>query len=95
VVERASTASFGRGSRGFGWQPARPAAPPRFRIFKELRIYRTGPLAKFYMVVWRDDPIVLARNGTGSLFVATDNQRTQARKAYLESLFWPVPLSAG
>jgi hypothetical protein len=47
------------------------------------------------MVAWRDHPPILARNGTGSLFVATDNQRTQARKAYLESFFWPVPLSAG
>jgi hypothetical protein len=70
-------------------------AEQAFSIVKELRIYRTGPLTKFFMVAWRDHPPILARNGTGSLFVATDNQRTQARKAYLESLFWPVPLSAG
>jgi hypothetical protein len=28
------------------------------RIFKELRIYRTGPLAKFFMVAWRDHPLI-------------------------------------
>jgi hypothetical protein len=67
-----------------------------FRIVKDPgNIYRTGPLASFSAVAWRDHPFVQPATERDQLNVLANIQRAQARRSYLEISFWPIPFSAG